>query len=296
MGIFPIYDSVMSHTAAQLPPASAPGATSLLSAEAVASLIRRLLQSVLRLAVKSGLRYPELDTILREELIRVARQEIDPTQRDNASKLSVMTGLHRKWVASQLIETTSVRSEAPAIQRSRTATSQVFERWAFEARRKPAMKSLPIAGAGTRKGFTEIAKSLVTDVHPRAILDELIRLGLVGENEGVVTLLADTFTPKGRSDELLALMNDNASAMLDTSVANVLKTRPLQLEQSIWGLGISIESADVIAAIASSQWRATHDALFKAISDAPEAAPHETQHRIRIGMYVNYEPIPAAAD
>lgn len=282
----------MSHTAAQSPPASAPGATSLLSAEAVSNVIRRLLASVLRLAIKSGLRYRELDLILREELIRSARDEIGSSDRDNASKLSVMTGLHRKFVTAQLDHDNLPQQNSPNKQRSRTATAQIFERWVYEARRKPAMKTLPIAASGRQRGFNELAKSLVTDVHPRAILDELVRLGLVAEDaSGEVRLLADSFTPKGRSDDLLALMNDNASAMLDTSVANILQTRPLQLDQSIWGLGVSLASAEAIANVAKLGWQSTRNALFDAISDTPEANATETPHRIRIGMYVNFEPM-----
>ncbi len=283
----------MSHAVAQSPPASVPGATSLLSADAVAGVFRRLLQSVLRLAVKAGLRYAELDLILREELVRVAQQEIDGAQRANASKLSVMTGLHRKFVAAHLAGESDA-SGSPAA-RSETAVSQVFQRWAHEARRKPALKRLAIAGDGKKKSFTELARSLVTDVHPRAILDELVRLGLASEAEGSVELLSDTFTPKGRSDALLALMKDNSSAMLDTSVANVLATRPLQLEQSIWGLGISLESAQKIAGVAADGWRDAHAKLFEAISDAPEAAKGDETYRIRIGMYVNYESHPGAS-
>lgn len=287
MGIFPIYYSVMSRTVTQSPPASVPGATPLLSADAVADVFRRLLQSVLRLAVKAGLRYAELDVILREELLRIAQEEIDPAQRANASKLSVMTGLHRKFVATHLSEASN-RSQSTA-PRSETAISQVFQRWAHEARRKPAMKRLRIADSPRKASFTELARSLVSDVHPRTILDELVRLGLVHEADGYVELLADSFTPKGRSDALLGLMKDNASAMLDTSVSNILAIRPLQLEQSIWGLGITLESAQAIANVAAEGWRESHSKLFHAISDAPEAPKGESTYRIRVGMYVNYE-------
>jgi hypothetical protein len=293
MGIFPIYSLVMSRTVAQPSPAKVPGATTPISVRAASNAIRRVIRTILRLAIRAGLRYPEIDKIVRAELVFEARTQIDSAQKDNASKLSMMTGLHRKYIAACLSElNTPVNRRSADTQRPRAATAQVFERWAYEARRKPKMRSLSLAGGGRRKGFADLARTIVTDVHPRAILDELIRLGLVAENGDEVQLLAETFTPKGESDELVNLLRDNAGAMLSTSVENVMKSRPSQLEQSIAGDGISIESAEKIAAIASARWRDAHESLFSAISDAPEASPSERKHRIRIGMYVNYEPMP----
>jgi hypothetical protein len=283
----------MSRSVAQPSPAKAPGATTPVSAPAVARVLRRVIRTVLRLAVKAGLRYPEIDEIVRTELVFEARAQIGSDQQDNASKLSVMTGLHRKYIAACLTAvSTAQNGRARETPRPRLATAQVFERWAFEARRNPAMRSLKLTATGRRKGFAELARTIVTDVHPRAVLDELVRLGLALENGDQIKLLADTFTPKRESDELLNLLCDNAGAMLSTSVENVMKTRPSQLEQSIWGEGISMECAEKIAAIASAGWRNAHESLFAAISDAPEAPTGERKHRIRIGMYVNYEPMP----
>jgi hypothetical protein len=290
MGIFPIYDLVMSHSSSQPSPASAASATSSISKKAAAQMFRELLRPILRLAIKAGLRYAELDDALREALFEEARAASDPTKRSNASALSLMTGLHRKETAARLISKAADSTAQDVRVRRQAIVSQVFERWLREARRRPSRNRLPSSDG--KESFAALAKKVVTDVHPRAVLDELLRLGLVAEANGQVELLSDSFTPPGAADDRVPLMIENASALLRTCVGNTLAEAKPQLEQAIWGESISLEDAIKLDDLARTQWKRSRRELFDAISETPEAARDETRYRVRIGMYVSYDVMP----
>jgi hypothetical protein len=78
--------------------------------------------------------------------------------------------------------------------------------------------------------------------------------------------------------------------MLCTGVENVLNSSRRQPEYAIWGKGISLDDAKRISDIAQEHWQTARNALFQAISDAPEAVSGDTPHQVRVGFYVNYQP------
>jgi Family of unknown function (DUF6502) len=292
MGNFPIYDSSMSRSFAKPSPASAAGATSSISVGAAARMFRELLRPILRLAIKSGLRYAELDDILRSVLFDEARNECSTSKRINASALALMTGLHRKEISSRLIRDEGGNLAVEKSLRDRPMASQVFEHWARKAQRNPSYQTLLSADSSDRaESFVKMAKRVVTDVHPRAILDELIRLGLVSEKDGEASLLTDTFTPPGAADDRIPLMIDNASAHLRTCAQNSMGAHPPQLEQAIWGRGVSLKDAVEIETLARKNWKRAHKELFDAIARAPEAPESQERYEVRIGMYFNHAPI-----
>jgi Family of unknown function (DUF6502) len=291
MGIFPIYYSSMSRSVAQPSPALAASATSSISIGAAVGAIRQLLRPVIRLALKAGLKHAALDEIVRECLLSEAQALCDPSTRTNTSRLSVITGMHRKDIAARVAEASAAgKSEIDDRLAGQTIVSRVFSRWAHEVRKRPRAKTIPVANKGGRgKSFVSLAAEVVKDVHPRTILDELVRLGFVSETDGMVSLLTDQFSPRGSADDRLLLFTRNSEAMLDTGVENVVASRPPQLEYAIGTKDISLDDAKRIGEIAAAHWSAARDALYEAICSAPEVdAARERGYRVRVGTYVNY--------
>jgi Family of unknown function (DUF6502) len=296
MGIFPIYDSSMSRSVAKPSPAMAPSvATSIpddgvpVSAGAVANAIRKLLQPAVRLAVKAGLKYADLDIIVRDALFREAQSQ-RATSGVNASQISMMTGLHRKDISARLAASSDEKIEDDATLR-RSAASRVLFRWAHQIRRNPRLKTLSLTSKNQRaQSFARLTSEVVNDVHPRAVLDELIRLGFAREDDGAVTLLSMEFSPKRSADDRLGLFVQNAMAMLRTGVENVLGSRPAQLEYSIAMRHVSLADAERLSALAREHWETMREALHVAIVETPEVdSSEQTAYRFRVGTYVNFE-------
>jgi hypothetical protein len=138
------------------------------------------------------------------------------------SRLSVITGIHRKEVKrlAKAPDLGAVRAES-------TPAAQLFTRWMTDANwRGPdgRPRVLPRRGtAGDPPGFEELARSVTTDVHPRTLLDELLRLGLVDldPERDRVRLRADAFVPAQRLEALLAFLGANVGDHLAAARANV---------------------------------------------------------------------------
>jgi hypothetical protein len=281
----------MSHSVAQPSPASAPGATTPPSPENVIRALRVLIRPLVRLAIKAGVKYADLDELIRSSLIDEAKAQCAENERTNGSKLSMMTGLHRKEIADRLSSAHADSAIHVSDRPKQPVARQVFEKWAHEARKRSKLRRLAIVS--NRKAaitFTRIVREIVTDVHPRSVLDELVRLGAVRELDGYVEMTGSSFTAPTSADTRLSLLSTNAGAMLRTSTENVLITRSPQLEQAIGGSGISLEAAVSITAIASEHWQKMRSALYDALVSADEVTdPGTEKYQIRIGTYANYE-------
>jgi Family of unknown function (DUF6502) len=272
-------------------------AASLKSASIVRMALERLLAPVSRLALSFGLKYQELDEILRGLLVREAEQAMRarPDGRLNTSQMSVMTGLQRKEINRLQALAARGYAEDGMSGASRSLASQVLLRWVEELDTHPERVLLPVLPAipsrANSLSFAQLAASVVTDVHHRATLDELIRLGLVREEDGMVQLLSDAFVPRHAPADRLVLMAQNAAAHLNTGVDNLDGSNAPRLEQAIWGEGISLADCARLDGVARKAWLDAHRTLFREISDTPEVPAGEVRHRVRIGMYVHCEPI-----
>ncbi len=261
----------------------------------------RLLLPMVRLALKAGLKSADLQEALRDALIRTAREQMPNA---NVSQLSVATGVHRKDISRRVAADEADRANDPSARSirslpsdERSMASQVFFSWLERVDRRPELVSLPVLADDTRQmSFTRVSREAISDVHPRSILDELLRLGVVEEQDGVVSLLAGGFVPTGATDDKLDIMIDNAFAMVGTGVDNVLQTRAPMLEQAIWGERVSAASCEALDRVARDAWTSTHKSLYQSLLDTPEAAPSERAYRIRIGMYAYAEPMPIQAN
>lgn len=281
----------MSHPSAKPSPAAAASATSPISAKSIANTLRYFFRPIVRLALKAGLKHADLDQALRDALFAEARAQLDPVSKSNASRLSLMTGLHRKEVGVRLASSELAQKDEASSQHLSLA-SRVLFRWAHMVRRDEKSRRLRLNAQGVRtKSFARLTKDIVSDVHFRSVLDELIRLGFVEETDGEVHLLVTDFTPKRSGDDRLALFAQNAHAMLSTGVENVLGVREPQLEYSIAMKNVTQEDAQRLGALARGHWKRTYDVLYAAIVATPEVSPDSgAAHVFRAGVYVNFEP------
>lgn len=247
-----------------------------------AQALQRLLTALSRLALQGGVRLPAL-----VELLKVAMVEAAGTDEPglSMSQLSVRTGVHRKDLRRLL--------DDPAPRPRPTAASEVFARWRGDpsyltARGRPRV--LPRASVAPHEpSFDALVASVTTDVHPRAVLDELLRLGIVEQDErGRLHLVSDAFVPRGDRGQMLRLLADNVADHLDAATANLAGTTPPFLEQAMFSDGLSEESARQFSAATRSAWDAAYASLMPLLQqlyDHDRQAGVDAAHRVRFGMY-----------
>ncbi len=243
--------------------------------------------------LRNGVSYPAFAEQLKSVFVAAARGELERGAAGvSQSSLSLLSGVHRKDVR-ELSDATVVPRTPPRPPLS----SQVFTHWLTDPRYRPRggkPRSLPRAGSG--RSFESLCRELSNDVHPRAVLDELLRLGQVALDGERVVMLTESFVPSPRLDEMTALFSANASDHIAAAVSNLSSDAPRFLEQSIYADGMTPESIDLLHAAARQAWAQAFEAV---VTRARERVDHDSagdgNRRMRFGVYFFSEPVPEVA-
>jgi hypothetical protein len=200
------------------------------------------------------------------------------------SRIATATGLSRREVT----RLTQVRSPLP---QRRPVAAELFAHWANDPTyqdRHGRPRVLPRQGEAL--SFESLAQSVTRDVHPRSLLDELLRLGMAvhDTDADTVALVRDAFVPRGDAERMLGFLSDNVGDHLGAAVANVLSDGRAHFEQAVFADELSAESIAHIRSLVSAQWRDATAALVPAIETLIEqdhAAGRPQDRRLRIGLY-----------
>lgn len=256
------------------------------------SLVRaacaRAIRPVVRLALGLGLKFPHLNDLLRELLLEEARRSLlGQGIRPNVSHLAVATGLNRKQVTARLRDTSD-----PLPMTEQSSAARTFTLWLQLAREQPARLRLPVAAADTRgPSFEALARQASrSDVHHRAVLNELSRLGLCREVDDQVELLADAFVASGDLQTTLAFLGDNLRDHASAAVANTLGGKPLFLERAVFADGLTQADCEATQQQVRQRWTALHHELVDTLGRCAETGAGAGAHRLRVGIYVYAEP------
>lgn len=251
-----------------------------------------LLAPVVRWLLRNGVSYNALANQLKPVFVDAARAELErggvqPT----GSALSVLSGVHRKDVRT-LSEASP--GAAPAATRGVPLASQVFTRWMTARRyrtRDGTPRALPRSGAGIT--FESLSRELSLDVHPRTVMDELLRLGLVTLEGDLLVPTSTSFVPSRRLDELTALFSANAGDHIAAAVHNLTLDAPRYLEQSVFADGLGADSVATLHEQARAAWSDAFTMMVKQARKhvaADADVPESEQQRMRFGVYFYSEP------
>ncbi len=257
----------------------------------------RVMAPLVELLLREGVTYPRLANALKKTFLESATQVLEAgSARVNDSSLSTLTGIHRKDVR----EWRAVGQPRPQA-KTFSAVMEVFTRWAndpdyCDKRGRPRV----LDRTGGPGSFEALAASVSRDVHPHALLQELVRLGVAcrvdtpsnGGDCDKVSLRVDAFVPKEGTAEMLQLFSDNVGDHLAAAAYNLKADSTPMLEQSVYADSLRPESAAALGTLARQIWsNAFHDFVRDAtvLSDQDRGQPGADQ-RIRVGMYFYHGP------
>lgn len=256
--------------------------------------LARLLRPLVRLLVRAGITFPAICDLLRELYVNVAEYDFAlPGKSQTDSRVSLLTGIHRKEVARLRGAGAPVSSVPAAVSR----TSNILARWvASPAFTDADGKPLPLARAeadGT-PSFEGLVSSVTRDLRPRAVLDEWLdrRLAVLDSAERVV--LTDTaFVPQGGSDQQLYYFGRNLHDHVAAAVSNVLGEEPRFTERAVHYDGLSEGLAQRLEGSSKLIASEALQALNRQAADACEADAGG-RWRWNFGVYVYREEVPPA--
>lgn len=250
------------------------------------------LEPIVRLLLEHGVTYPQLADALKGTFLEaVQRSRSGGLGRMTDSELAVRTGIHRKDVRRLRDGTVKAapRETRPSL------TSVVVTRWLSDRQycNDTGQPAKLARGSDGARSFDALVKSVSTDVHPRAVFNELVRLNLIAVDDDSVGLKVDAFVPNADLASMLEYLGANLHDHAAAAVQNVLKSGPTFVEQSIFSDGVRAAGVDELATLARQHW--TH-VLQTFVPQVARHEPSETDKaatpsqaeptaRMRFGMY-----------
>lgn len=255
--------------------------------QALMAALGAVLEPLSRLAIARGLPYAQLEEALKLCVVRAAAQAHPglPPHR-SVSRIATATGLNRREV-TRLVEAAG----RPVARAGRSVVNELYAHWRsapdyVDARGEP----LVLKRLGPAPSFDSLAQGVTRDVHPRSLLDELLRLKMATLDDATDTVSArvEGFVPSGDQVRMLGFLADNVGDHLEASVDNVIDEGRRHFEQAVFADGLSQASIDQIRTLLAPQWKQVLQSLVPPLEqqvqqDADLPAP--LQRRIRIGLY-----------
>lgn len=262
---------------------------------AVVAALRRLLRPLVRLLVGHGVTYPFLADLLKGVYVETAAADFAVGEKlTTDSRLTLLTGVHRKDIRRLRREPASEAAPTPAM----TLGTQIVARWLGDPAyhdRDGKPRVLPrTPSKGGAESFAALVEKVSKNVRPRAVLDELVRLGVVEiDGDDRVHLVTTGFVPAKELEAKAFYFGEALHDHLQAGVHNLEGRRPAWLERSVYYDELS--PAAVTTLRARSEELALHalqeinrDGMALEASDPPAA---NERMRMRLGVYFFAEPV-----
>ena len=257
----------------------------------VLSTVLRVMQPLARLLLQHGVTYPVLSAALKRVFLDAAQAELASRGMPATdSAVTLLSGVHRRDVRTLTRGVVPQRSMGSDSTEPVGLVGQVVARWLSDAAcLNTDGTPRRLARSGAAPTFDALVANVSRDVRPRAMLDEMLRLGVVSEHEDGVALRAAGFAPRQGLAEMAGLVAANLHDHAAAAAANLQGERNF-LEQALYVDEITPASARAVHDAAVLAWRQAFKAVMKEAqgrfdTDAAEVAPEERTHRARFGVY-----------
>lgn len=253
--------------------------------------IKRILRPMVSLMLRQGITYTAFIDLLKATYVEVADQEfIIDGKRQTDSRISVLTGVHRKEV-KRLRELEEIPLEPK--ERKASLSAQLMSYWlgnpcCIDANGKPL--ALPRVSVGKEISFDSMVKSVTKDVHPRSLLDEWLNQGIVKlDMNGLVMLQESGYVPDEDYEEKLFFAGKNIGDHLAVVKHNLAGEAAPMLDRAVYydGLGdASVKTLEVFSRRASIELLTEVNQLAGRLQAQDRALGDESsRHSMHFGTY-----------
>lgn len=213
---------------------------------ALVNAIRAVMRPFVRVLLAQGLTFPWFKELLKELFVEVARRDfpLDGKQQTD-SRISLITGVHRKDVRRLGAVPLTRSAQAPE---GVSAGAQIVALWIghpdyLDADGQPRHLPRLASAAPGGSSFESLVYAVSSELRPRAVLDEWLRLGIAAIDEwDQVFLNAAAFVPREGLDEKAYYFGSNLRDHVAAAGHNLLGSAPPMFERSVQYDELSDES------------------------------------------------------
>jgi hypothetical protein len=187
----------------------------------ISSAIVRLLRQLVKVLLRNEIPYGTFADLAKWVYVDVASKDFKiPDRKISISRVSIITGLSRKEV-KRMMEIAEPVDLGASEHYNRAA--RVISGWLTDSRfidEKGDPRELPFEGGAIN--FSELVKAYSGDVPPRAIRDEMLRVGVVEDDNRMIRLLTRGYIVKKGDADKLAIMGLDVSELISTIDHNII--------------------------------------------------------------------------
>jgi hypothetical protein len=272
--------------------------TSILSSDALTRSVLRILARFARLLLRHGLALPAFVELAKRAYLEAAMNDMAlPGRKATISRAAVLTGLTRKEVQRLQSEPAP---PAPELMSTHNRAARVLAGWV----RDPHFHATPGTPAtlpfdAGETSFAALVRQYGGDVPPRAVLDELMRVGAVERDaQGRLRALARAYIPRTSAAGKLDILGADVSYLIGTIDHNLEhgEVEP-RFQRKVTYDNVPAEAVEEFRAMAAREgqallerlgdWLAQHD------RDVNPAVRGSGRMRVGVGVFAFEEDIGA---
>lgn len=257
--------------------------------------LRRVLRPLVRLMLAQGITYIYCCELLKGLFVDVAERDFRLGQETPTdSRVSLISGVHRKEVSRLRQELQQTTDSVPGVV---SLGAQLVAVWLGTSRYiDDTGQPLPLARFASEGGelsFESLVAGVNSDIRPRVVLDEWMRLGVARFDEQQrVCLNVEAFVPVAGYDEKAHYLGHNLHDHAAAAASNLLGVNKPFLERSVHYDALSTAA---IVDLAKQAERAGMNTLLALNKNAmalerTDAPPVEQRQRMTFGIYFYTEP------
>lgn len=180
---------------------------------------RRILRPLIRILLRNGITANAFQELARKVFVDVAYEEFGIEGKSQTmARVSVITGLNRKEVA-RLHKLADI-SEEDRSWWNRAGT--VLAGWTTdEAFHTSAGFPMDLPFSGLSPSFTDLVKKYSGDMYPRAVADELLRLGAIEQVEDRLRLSNKGYAPDSDPAAMVDILGMDTAEFIETIDHNI---------------------------------------------------------------------------
>ena len=252
--------------------------------------IRRILRPLVKTLITHGITFPMIADMLKHVFVDVVDKDfrLDPGKKPTASRISLITGVHRKDIK----KFREYAGEGDQPQAANSLGAQIIAKWrgaseyTDEHGDPVVLARFKTTGGGP--SFEQLVRSISTDIRPRVVLDDLVKRQILclGPYDTVI-LKQSAFIPKEDMAELLVHYGRNIHDHLAAAGNNIGEGGRPFLERSVYHYGLTGDAARLL------EKRAEKDGMEVLLNLNREAqqlketekSPSEATKRVTFGIY-----------
>src|SRR5216683_5904146 len=189
--------------------------------QALAAALERVLRPLFRIVLRNNMSFKAFLDIAKHTYVEVAAAEFRiPGKKQSTSRIALLSGLTRKEVQRLLDAPAANDKDSEAGERYNRA-ARVVSGWVrdtdfSDADGNPKVLSLQ-DGPQNRASFAELVRRFSGDIPFRAVLDELLRVGVVEKlTDSTIQLKTRAYIPEGGDTDKLNILGTDVSDLVAT--------------------------------------------------------------------------------